>query len=126
MIKPDGVFRGLTEEIMRRIEQSGLRVVEKKKTRLSREEAEKLYEVHRGKEFFQRLIDFTISGEVVLMKVEGENAVARMRELVGPIDPSKAPKGTIRGDFGTTITQNVIHAADSPESAKRELSLFFE
>ena len=126
MIKPDGVFRGLTEEIIRRIEQSGLRVVEKKKTRLSREEAEKLYEVHRGKEFFQRLIDFTISGEVVLMKVEGENAVARMRELVGPIDPSKAPKGTIRGDFGTTITQNVIHAADSPESAKRELSLFFE
>lgn len=125
MIKPDGVARGLADEIIRRIVGSGLRVVERKRKRLSREEAEKLYEMHRGKDFFENLIEFALSGDVVLMKVEGENAVARVRELVGPTDPSKAPKGTVRGDWGTTVTQNVVHAADSPENARRELALFF-
>ncbi len=125
MIKPDGVARGLESEIVRRIEAAGLEIVRKQRKRLTRDEAERLYEPHRGKEFFERLIQFTISGDVVLMLVRGENAVARVRALIGPTDPAKAPKGTIRGDYGTTVTQNVIHAADSPESAKRELSLFF-
>jgi len=125
MIKPDAVSRGLENEILRRIEASGLRVVEKRKLRLSREQAERLYEPHRGKEFFEKLINFTTSGEVEVMKVVGENAIRRMRELIGPTDPAKAPKGTIRGDYGTSGTENAIHAADSPESAERELSIFF-
>ena len=125
MIKPDAVSRGLENEILRRIEASGLRVVEKRKLRLSREQAGRLYESHRGKDFFEKLINFTTSGEVEVMKVVGENAIRRMRELIGPTDPVKAPKGTIRGDYGTSGTENAIHAADSPESAERELSIFF-
>jgi nucleoside-diphosphate kinase len=125
MIKPDGVRRGLETEIIRRIEKAGLEISEMRRKRLTREEAEELYAPHRGKEFFQSLIEFAISGEVVLMRVRGEHAISRMRELIGPTDPLKAPKGTIRGDFGTSITHNVIHAADSPANARRELSIFF-
>jgi nucleoside-diphosphate kinase len=125
MVKPDGVKRGLVEEIVRRIERAGLKIISMRRVRLDRGTAEKLYEVHRGKEFFGRLVDHVTSGEVVLMAVEGDGAVRRMRELVGATDPARAAKGTIRGDFGTGVTENVIHAADSEESAERELGLFF-
>jgi len=125
MVKPDGVARGLTDEIVRRIRQVGLKVISMRRFRMDRKTAERLYEVHRGKEFFERLVAHVLSGEVVVMMVEGERAVARMRELVGATDPAKAAKGTIRGDFGSSITKNIIHAADSAESVKRELSLFF-
>lgn len=125
MIKPDAIAKGLVDEIIQRIETAGLRVVEKRRMRLTQEQAEKLYEPHRGTEYYGRLVDFTLSGDVVVMKVEGENAISRMRRLIGPLDPTKAPKGTIRGDYGTVLPQNVIHAADSPESAQRELSIFF-
>ena len=125
MVKPDGVARGLTDEIVRRIRQVGLKVISMRRFRMDRKTAERLYEVHRGKEFFERLVAHVLSGEVVVMMVEGERAVARMRELVGATDPAKAAKGTIRGDFGSSITENIIHAADSAESVKRELSLFF-
>lgn len=125
MIKPDGVAKGLTDEIVERIEQAGLKIVSMRQVRMNRQTAEKLYEVHRGKEFFGRLVEHVLSGEVVMMMVEGERAVARMRELVGATDPAKAAKGTIRGDFGSSITENIVHAADSAESAKRELPLFF-
>ncbi|MEM3402914.1 MAG: nucleoside-diphosphate kinase [Candidatus Hadarchaeales archaeon] len=125
MIKPEGVARNLVDEIFRRIEKSGLKIVEKKKVLLDRERAQELYSVHRGKEFFERLVESVTSGEVVGMIIEGEVAVKKMRELIGPTDPAKAPKGTIRGDFGESITKNIIHAADSPENAEREAKIFF-
>ncbi|MFN4133992.1 MAG: nucleoside-diphosphate kinase [Candidatus Hadarchaeales archaeon] len=125
MIKPDGVAKNLVDEIIRRIENSGLRIVVKKKILLERRTAEELYSIHRGKEFFERLVDSVTSGEVVGMIIEGERAVGRMRELIGPTDPARAPRGTIRGDFGESITKNVIHAADSPENAEREAKIFF-
>ena len=126
MVKPDGVAKGKADEIVARIERSGLRVVSKRRMRLSREQAEELYSVHRGKDFFDRLVSHVLSGDVVVMVVEGERAIARMRELMGATDPAKATKGTFRGDFGSNITQNVIHGADSPESAKREIPIFFK
>jgi nucleoside-diphosphate kinase len=125
MIKPDGVKKNLTDEIIARIERAGLRVVSKRQMRLNRATAEKLYAVHRGKEFFERLVEHVLSGPVVVMLVEGDRAIARMRELVGATDPARAAPGTIRGDFGSSITQNIIHAADSPESAEYEIPLFF-
>ena len=126
MIKPDGVAKGKTDEIVARIERAGLHIVSKRRMKLSRELAEELYSVHRGKDFFERLVDHVLSGGVVVMLVEGDRAIARMRELMGATDPVKAAKGTIRGDFGSTITQNVIHGADSTESAKREIPIFFK
>ncbi len=126
MIKPDGVKRGLVDEIVSRIHRAGLKVVSMKSLTLDRRMAEKLYEVHRGKDFFERLVVHVIWGEVVVMLVEGEQAITRMRELVGDTDWKKAAKGTVRSDFGATITENIVHAADSPESAKRESALFFK
>jgi nucleoside-diphosphate kinase len=126
MIKPDGVRAGLVDEVRSRIQKAGLRVVASKRLKLSRELAEQLYSPHKGKPFFDDLVKFVCSGEVEVMVVEGKKAVSKMRELIGPTDPSKAPKGTIRGDFGKSITENVIHAADSRENAERELSLFFK
>jgi nucleoside-diphosphate kinase len=126
MIKPDGVKAGLVDEIRSRITKAGLKIVSSKRIKLNRELAEQLYSPHRGKPFFEDLVKFVCSGEVEVMMVEGRKAISTMRELVGPTDPSQAPKGTIRGDFGKSIMENVIHAADSPESAERELSLFFK
>lgn len=125
MVKPDGVAKGLTDEIIGRIKRAGLRIVSMKQINMNRTTAERLYAVHRGKEFFERLVGHVLSGPVVVMLVEGENAIARMRELIGATDPAKAAKGTIRGDFGSSITENVVHAADSLESAKYEIPLFF-
>lgn len=126
MMKPDGVAKGLTDEIVARIERAGLKIISMRRMRLDRGLAEELYSVHRGKDFFERLVEHVLSGEVVVMLVEGENAIARMRELTGATDPAKAAKGTIRGDFGSSITENIIHAADSTESAGREIPLFFK
>lgn len=126
MVKPDGVAKGLTDEIVARIERAGLKIVSTRRMKLDRGLAAELYSVHRGKDFFERLVEHVLSGEVVVMLVEGENAIARMRELSGATDPAKATKGTIRGDFGSSITENVIHAADSAESAEQEMRIFFE
>jgi nucleoside-diphosphate kinase len=125
MIKPDGVQRGLVDEIIRRIQGAGLRIVSRRRLMLDRPTAERFYEVHRAKEFFERAVSHALSGEVVVMLVEGERAISRMRELVGATDPAEAKKGTIRGDFGGGLPNNIIHAADSPESAKREIRMFF-
>ncbi|MFQ6130209.1 MAG: nucleoside-diphosphate kinase [Candidatus Hadarchaeaceae archaeon] len=125
MVKPDGVAKGLTDEIVARIERAGLKIVSMRRMRLDRGLAGELYSVHRGKDFFERLVEHVLSGEVVVMLVEGENAIIRMRELTGATDPAKAAKGTIRGDFGSSITENVVHAADSAESAEREMQIFF-
>ncbi len=126
MIKPDGVRKGLIDEIANRIEGAGLRIASRRRMRLSRELADQLYSVHKGKPFFDNLVKFVLSGEVVVMVVEGDRAISVMREINGATDPAKAAKGTIRGDHASSITENIIHASDSPENAKREISIFFK
>jgi nucleoside-diphosphate kinase len=126
IVKPDGVRRGLSGEILGRMERKGLRIEEMRLMRIDRDLAERHYEEHRDKPFFGELVEFITSGEVVVARVSGEQAVSVVRTLMGPTDPAAAPPGTIRGDFGTVITQNLVHGSDSPESAKRELDLFFD
>jgi nucleoside-diphosphate kinase len=126
IIKPDAVRRGLVGEILGRIERKGLRVEAMRMTRIDRDVADRHYDEHRDKAFFAELVDFITSGDVVVAKVVGEQAVSVVRTLMGPTDPSEAPPGTIRGDHGTVITENLVHGSDSPESAKRELDLFFD
>jgi nucleoside-diphosphate kinase len=125
IVKPDAVRRGLIGEILSRMESKGLRIEEMRLTRIDRDLAERHYAEHREKPFFSELVDFIAAGEVVVARVAGESAVSVVRLLMGPTDPSAAPPGTIRGDFGTVITENLVHGSDSPESAKRELDLFF-
>ncbi|MEW6592876.1 MAG: nucleoside-diphosphate kinase [Candidatus Hadarchaeota archaeon] len=131
MVKPDGVAKGVTEEVVKRLEKAGLKVVSARRLRLNRRLAEELYSVHKGKDFFEALVVHVLSGEVVVMKVDGEGAISKVRALIGPTNPAAAPHGTIRGDFGrdiinTIIRKNIVHASDSPESAKRELEIFFK
>lgn len=125
IIKPDAVRRGLVGEVLRRIEQKGLRVEEMRTQRIDQGLAEELYDEHRDKPFFEELVGFITSGPVVVARVTGEQAVSVVRTLMGPTDPAEAPPGTIRGDYGVVITENLVHGSDSPESAKRELDLFF-
>lgn len=132
MVKPDGVARGLVQKIKERILKSGLNIVESRVETLSLEEVKKLYKVHEGKSFYGGLIKFITSGSVCLIKVEGENAIAKLRGIMGSTDPRNAEAGSIRGDFreenifteyGTM--KNIIHGSDSVENAKTELALFF-
>jgi nucleoside-diphosphate kinase len=125
IVKPDAVRRGLAGEVLGRIERKGLRIEEMRLTRIDRDLAERHYAEHAEKPFFGELVDFITTGEVVVARVVGEKAVSVVRLLMGPTDPAQAPPGTIRGDFGTVITENLVHGSDSPESAKRELDLFF-
>jgi nucleoside-diphosphate kinase len=126
MIKPDGVKRRLIGEIISRFEKRGLNIIAIKMVRISRETAEKLYEEHKGKSFFEDLISYITSGPVVCMVIEGDEAVSVIRKMIGATDPKEALPGTIRGDFALSKAENVIHASDSPEKAKKEMSLFFE
>ena len=125
IVKPDAVRRGLVGEVLRRVEAKGLRIEELHTMRLERELAEEHYDEHREKPFFGELVGFITSGDVVVAKVSGEQAVTVLRILMGPTDPATAPPGTIRGDLATVITENLVHGSDSPESAERELKLFF-
>lgn len=125
MVKPDGVRRNLIGEILKRIESSSLRVAAMKMVRVDTKLAELHYAEHREKPFFNELVEYVTSHHVVPMVVEGEDAIRRMRELMGKTDPAQSPKGTIRGDFGLSILENVVHGSDSPEKAEREISLFF-
>ncbi|ARM75842.1 nucleoside-diphosphate kinase [Acidianus manzaensis] len=125
MIKPDGVKRRLIGEIISRLEKRGLNIVAMKMLRMDRETAEKLYEEHKGKSFFEDLISYILSGPVVCMVIEGDEAVSVMRKMIGATDPKEAQPGTIRGDYALSKSENVIHASDSPEKAKREMSIFF-
>ncbi|MUM64527.1 nucleoside-diphosphate kinase [Acidianus infernus] len=126
MIKPDGVKRRLIGEIISRFEKRGLNIIAMKMVRISRETAEKLYEEHKGKSFFEDLISYITSGPVVCMVIEGDEAVSVIRKMIGATDPKEALPGTIRGDYALSKAENVIHASDSPEKAKKEMSLFFE
>ncbi|MGB9867245.1 MAG: nucleoside-diphosphate kinase [Bacillota bacterium] len=125
MLKPDAVERGLVGQIISRFEAKGLKVVALKMVRLSREAAEAHYRVHKGKHFFDDLVNFICSGPVVAMILEGREAVKTVRQLVGATDPVLALPGTIRGDLATEVTRNLVHAADSLEAAEREWALFF-
>ncbi|HEY3211321.1 MAG TPA: nucleoside-diphosphate kinase [Actinomycetota bacterium] len=125
IIKPDAVRRGLVGEILSRIERKGLRIEEMKTMRIDRGLAERHYAEHAEKPFFGELVDFITSGEVIVAKVTGREAISVLRGLMGATDPADAAQGTIRGDFGIEITQNLVHGSDSPESAARELALFF-
>jgi nucleoside-diphosphate kinase len=126
IVKPDAVRRGLVGEILRRAEAKGLRIEEMRLMHIGRELAERHYAEHREKPFFAELVEFISSGDVVVAKLTGEQAIPVLRTLMGPTDPAGAPPGTIRGDFGTVITENLVHGSDSPESAQRELQLFFD
>ncbi|MBI4415876.1 MAG: nucleoside-diphosphate kinase [Euryarchaeota archaeon] len=125
LIKPDGVQRGLVGEIVRRFENRGLQLVALKMVRISKALAEEYYAEHKGKAFFEGLVEYVTSGPTVAMLWEGDNAVAVVRKTMGATDPVKAEPGTIRADFGLSIGRNVIHGSDSLESAKREAALFF-
>ncbi|HEX2090370.1 MAG TPA: nucleoside-diphosphate kinase [Actinomycetota bacterium] len=125
IVKPDAVRRGLIGEIVSRIERKGLRVEAMRMMRVDRDLAERHYQEHAEKPFFGELVDFITSGDVVVARVTGPEAISALRNLMGATDPVKATPGTIRGDFGLVITENLVHGSDSPESAKRELDLFF-
>lgn len=125
IIKPDGVRRRLIGEVLRRVEEAGLTIEELRLETIGRALAEEQYGEHREKPFFAELVEFITSGPVVVARVSGENAISVWRDLMGPTDPADAPPGTIRGDFASVITENVVHGSDSPESADRELKLFF-
>jgi nucleoside-diphosphate kinase len=125
IVKPDGVRRRLIGEVLRRAEEAGLSIDDLRMETIPGDVAEEHYGEHREKPFYGELVDFITGGPVVVAKVSGENAIARWRDLMGPTDPADAPVGTIRGDFASVITENVVHGSDSPESAARELKLFF-
>lgn len=125
-IKPDGVMRGLTGEIIKRLEQKGLLITAIKTQKLSKAQAEKFYEIHREKPFFQDLVKHVTSGPIITMVVEGPNAIAVVRRLIGKTNPFKAEPSTVRGDFGINLTKNVIHASDDKENAEKEIEFFFK
>jgi nucleoside-diphosphate kinase len=125
IIKPDATRRDLTGAINDRFERSGLRIIAQKRLLLSRERAERFYAVHAARSFFQSLVGFMISGPVVVQVLEGEDAVAKNRGVMGATDPAKAAPGTIRKDFAESIEANSVHGSDSPETARDEIAFFF-
>ena len=125
IIKPDGVQKGVIGKIITRFEDSGLTPIAIRLAQLSQAEAEGFYAVHKARPFFKDLVSFMVSGPVVLMVLEGENAVLKNRELMGATDPSKADKGTIRADFAKSIDANTVHGSDSLDNAKIETGYFF-
>jgi nucleoside-diphosphate kinase len=125
IIKPDAVQKNVIGQILTRFESAGLRIVAARMKHLTRKEAEGFYAVHRGRPFFGPLVEFMISGPVLVLVLEGENAIARNRELMGATDPKKAAKGTIRADFADSIDANAVHGSDGPETARNEIAYFF-
>ena len=125
IIKPDAVKKNVIGQILARFEAAGLRVIAARMMFLSRAEAEGFYAVHRGRPFFADLVKFMTSGPVLVLVLEGDNAIARNRELMGATDPKKAAKGTIRADFADSIDANAVHGSDGPETARTEIAYFF-
>ena len=125
IIKPDAVKKNVIGQILGRFEKAGLRIVAARMKHLSRAEAEGFYAVHRSRPFFKDLVEFMISGPVLVQVLEGENAIAKNRELMGATDPKKADKGTIRADFADSIDANAVHGSDSAENARTEVAYFF-
>lgn len=125
IIKPDAVVRNITGKINAMIEENGLRIVAQKRVRLTQEQAEEFYAEHKEKAFFNGLVEYMISAPVVVQVLEGENAIEDYRKIMGATNPAIAEEGTIRKTFGESITHNSVHGSDSPESADREVSFFF-
>ncbi len=125
IVKPDGVEKGYIGRIISRFETSGLKPVAMRMVHLSQKEAEGFYAVHRERPFFKGLVAYMTSGPVVVMVLEGENAIAKNREVMGATDPKKAAQGTIRRDLGTDIERNTVHGSDGPETARTEIGYFF-
>jgi nucleoside-diphosphate kinase len=125
IVKPDGVSRGLIGEVVRRLEANDLNIIAMKMIQMTRKQAEGFYAVHRERPFFGSLTDFMTSGPAVVMVLEGENAIARYRELMGATNYEEAAEGTIRRDFATDIEKNVVHGSDAPETAAFEIGYFF-
>ena len=126
LLKPDSIQRGLAGEVISRLERRGLKFVAMKMMKVSEELAHRHYGEHVGKPFFDGLVKFITSSPIVAMVVEGENAVEAVRNTMGATNPTQAGPGTIRGDLGLTIGMNLVHGSDSPESAKREIDIFFQ
>ncbi len=125
IVKPDGVSRNLIGEVYRRFETAGLRVIAARMMHLSQLEAEGFYSVHRARPFFKDLVSYMTSAPVIVQVLEGENAIAKNREIMGATDPKKAAPGTIRADLALSIEQNVVHGSDAPETAAQEIAYFF-
>jgi len=125
MVKPDGVRDNLIGEVYRRFEKAGLSIVAARMLRLSQPEAERFYAVHRERPFFKDLVRYMTSGPIIVQVLEGEDAIARNRDIMGATDPRKAAPGTIRADLATSIEQNVVHGSDAPDTAAKEIAQFF-
>lgn len=125
IIKPDAVARNLIGEIYARFEKGGLRIIAARMMHLSQEQAQGFYAVHRERPFFADLVEFMTSGPVMVQALEGEDAIARNRELMGATNPAEAAPGTIRADFATTIDENAVHGSDGPDTARTEIAFFF-
>jgi nucleoside-diphosphate kinase len=125
IVKPDAVAKNVIGEIYARFEKAGLRIVAAKMKQLSRADAEGFYAVHRERPFFKPLVDFMVSGPVMIQVLEGDNAIAKNRELMGATNPADAAPGTIRADFAKSIDANAVHGSDAPETAKFEIGFFF-
>ncbi len=125
IIKPDAVAKNVIGEIYSRFEKGGLRIIAAKMLHLSREQAEGFYAVHKERPFFKDLVDFMISGPVMVQVLEGENAISVHRDLMGATNPKDAAAGTIRADFAETVDENAVHGSDGPETAKTEIAYFF-
>lgn len=125
IVKPDGVAKNLIGEVYARFEKAGLKVVAARMLHLSRAQAEGFYAVHRERPFFKPLVEFMISGPVMVQVLEGEGAIKKNRDIMGATDPKKADKGTIRGDFAETVDENMVHGSDAPETARQEIGYFF-
>lgn len=126
IVKPDAVGRSLIGEILRKFEAAGLRIAAGKLLRLTPERAQAFYAVHKARPFFQGLCEYMSSGAIFVSVLEGENAIARNREVMGATDPAKAAPGTIRKEFGQDIEQNAVHGSDAPETAAMEIAFFFK
>jgi nucleoside-diphosphate kinase len=125
IVKPDGVRGNLVGEVYRRFEKAGLSIIAARMLHLSQREAEGFYAVHRERPFFKDLVRYMISGPIIVQVLEGENAIARNRDIMGATDPKKAAAGTIRADLAASIEQNVVHGSDAPDTAVREIAYFF-
>ncbi len=125
IIKPDATRRNITGNIVAKLEEGGLRVIAQKRIKMSREQAEGFYGVHRERPFFGELVEFMISEPVVVQVLEGENAIARNREVMGATNPEEAAAGTIRKEFALSIGENSVHGSDGPDTAKEEIAFFF-
>lgn len=126
IIKPDATKRNLTGKIIDKLESAGLRVVAQRRIRMTREQAEGFYAVHKDRPFFGELVEFMSSGPVVVQVLEGENAVAKNREVMGATNPKDAAPGTIRKEFALSLGENSVHGSDAPETAKEEIAFFFK